>query len=63
MCADQLKGGELFACSRYALIEFMKNNVRIELAFNWVRDLAIYPPSKFLVWILISLIAVFKQKK
>lgn len=41
----------------------MKNNMKIEVAFNWVRDLAIYPPSKFLVWILISLIAVFKQKK
>jgi len=41
----------------------MKNNFKIEIAFNWIRDLALQPPSKFLVWILISLISVYKTKK
>jgi hypothetical protein len=61
--ADQTKAGELFLCSRSVLIEFIKNHLSVEIAFNWIRDLALHLPSKFLVWILISLISVHKQKK
>ena len=47
---------------RCVLVEFIKNHMKIEIAFNWIRDLSFYLPSKALVWNLINLISIYHQK-